>query len=132
MNLKNKFNVKRVVSGLLASMMLSQAFIYGDGTCKGLLHTDTINAISSDMEIQQNRQDLIDEFEQNVYELENFNQPEISLFSLFSENNDTTQVDSLNVSGYIGFEDDRPCEATVIVFNDNWETITSATTDSNG
>lgn len=38
MNLKNKFNVKRIVSGLLASIMLSQAFIYGDGTCKGLLH----------------------------------------------------------------------------------------------
>lgn len=47
MNLKNKFNVKRVVSGLLASIMLSQAFIYGDGTCKGLLHTDTIQAMAT-------------------------------------------------------------------------------------
>ena len=47
MNLKNKFNVKRIVSGLLASIMLSQAFIYGDGTCKGLLHTDTIQAMAT-------------------------------------------------------------------------------------
>lgn len=28
MNLKNKFNAKRIVSGLLASIMLSQVFIY--------------------------------------------------------------------------------------------------------
>lgn len=132
MNLQNKFNAKRIVSGLLASIMLSQVFIYGDGSCEGLLHTNTINAISNDMEVQQNRQDLIDEFEQNVYELENFNQPKTSLFSLFSNDNDTIQVDSFNVSGYIGFEDDRPCEATVIVFNDNWETIALSTTDSNG
>lgn len=131
MNLKNKFNVKRIVSGLLASIMLSQAFIYGDGTCKGLLHTETINAISNNIEIQQNKQDLIDKFEQNVDELKNFNQHKTSLFSLF-KNDNNIQIDSLNVSGYVGFEDNRPCEATIIVFNDNWETIVSTTTDSNG
>lgn len=48
MNLKNKFNAKRIVSGLLASIMISQAFIYGDGTCKGILHTDNIRAMATE------------------------------------------------------------------------------------
>lgn len=48
MNFKKKFSGKRIVSGLLVSIMLSQALIYGDGTCKGLLHTDTIQAMATE------------------------------------------------------------------------------------
>lgn len=43
-----KFNVKKIISGTLASIMIAQSLIYGDGTCKGLLHNDTIQTFAAE------------------------------------------------------------------------------------
>lgn len=111
------FNLKKVLSGVLATTIFAQGLF-----CSNV---NTVEVIAEALTPVQTKEDLIETFEERVLELKPSNGSDVSLFSLFSNNDDV--VSNINISGYIDLEDGRNKEISVIIFDDNWNTISETT-----
>ena len=118
-----KSKPKRVLSGLLATLTLGQNLLCNNGA----VITSLTTKASTTKTAIVTKEDLVNDIIESAYELRysNSDTSEISLFSLFGGKTDT--IDSLNISGYIGLEDGRTEEISVIIFDDNWNTIAETT-----
>lgn len=118
-----KSKSKRMLSGLLATITLGQNLLCNNAT----IITSLTTKASTTKPTAISKEDLINDIIERANELRysNSNTSEISLFSLFSGKPDT--IDSLNISGYIGLEDNRTEEISVIIFDDNWNTLAETT-----
>lgn len=118
-----KSKSKRMLSGLLATITLGQNLLCNNAT----IITSLTTKASTTKPTAISKEDLINDIIERANELRysNSNTSEISLFSLFSGKPDI--IDSLNISGYIGLEDNRTEEISVIIFDDNWNTLAETT-----
>lgn len=118
-----KSKSKRMLSGLLATITLGQNLLCNNAT----IITSLTTKASTTKPTAISKEDLINDIIERANELRysNSDTSEISLFSLFSGKPDT--IDSLNISGYIGLEDNRTEEISVIIFDDNWNTLAETT-----
>ena len=119
-----KLKSKRILSGLLATLTLGQNLLCNNATIITSLTTKASEIKTSAV----NKEDLVNGIIDRANELRYSNSggSEISLFSLFGGNKNNT-IDSLNISGYVGLEDNRTVEISVIIFDDNWNTIAETT-----
>lgn len=118
-----KSKSKRVLSGLLATLTLGQNLLCNNGSIITSLTTKASTTKTSVI----SKEDLVNDIIERAYELRysNSDTSGISLFSLFGSKNDT--IDSLNISGYVSLEDNRTEEISVIIFDDNWNTLAETT-----
>lgn len=132
---------KRVVSFILSTILVGQAFIYGDGMSQGLLHAETLNDISNSIKKQQQEKILANEFEkatQGLSQVEYFDYDNNEL-SMLSLSNDASKniPNTLTIQGYVSLatiqiENLRNNQKIkVIIFNDSWETIGEAVISPN-
>lgn len=118
-----KSKSKRVLSGLLATLTLGQNLLCNNAAIITSLTTKASTTKTSVI----SKEDLVNDIIERAYELRysNSDTSGISLFSLFGSKNDT--IDSLNISGYIGLEDNRTEEISIIIFDDNWNSLAETT-----
>lgn len=118
-----KSKSKRVLSGLLATLTLGQNLLCNNGAIITSLTTKASTTKTSVI----SKEDLVNDIIERAYELRysNSDTSGISLFSLFGSKNDT--IDSLNISGYVSLEDNRTEEISIIIFDDNWNTLAETT-----
>lgn len=119
-----KSKSKRVLSGLLATLTLGQNLLCNNAAIITGLTTRASTTKTSVI----SKEDLVNDIIESAYELRysNSDTSGISLFSLFGDKTNNT-IDSLNISGYVGLEDNRTAEISVIIFDDNWNTLADTT-----
>lgn len=115
-----KLKVKRMLSGLLATLTLGQSLLFNNST---FIKNFTAKALTI------SKEDVIYDIEKRAEELKSSGSKKsgTSLFSLFSNRNVNNVIDGLNISGYIGLEDNRNEEISVLIFDDNWNIIAETT-----
>lgn len=115
---------KRALSGILATFTLGQTVLCNNATIITSLTTKASTIENSVI----SKEDVINDIVERVEELESLssNDSGISTFSFFGNRNIDT-IDSLEISGYVELEDNRASEISVIIFDDNWNTIAETT-----
>lgn len=107
---------KRLLSSVLATMLLGQNLL-----CNNAFATEIKASTTS-------KEALVQQIEDRAEELKDSGADSpISLFSFGSKSDNV--VDSLNISGYVKLEDGRTSDVTVLIFDDNWNTIAQTTVD---
>ncbi|MDE6425839.1 MAG: hypothetical protein K2K89_06850 [Ruminococcus sp.] len=119
-----KSKSKRVLSGLLATLTLGQNLLCNNAAIITGLTTKASTTKTSTITKEKLINDVIERANELRYS--NSDTSGISLFSLFGDKTNNT-IDSLNISGYVGLEDNRTAEVSVIIFDDNWNTLAETT-----
>ena len=88
--------LKRGLSGVLATLLVGQVMIYGDGASQGIAHAETIQQIKSDLQIEKKKEQLSQEFDLLAQNLGNVEYFDVGDKSDSNENNDSSWFDVVN------------------------------------
>ena len=123
-----KKKIQRVISGVLATMFIGQALIYGDGSSQGIAHAETITEIKESLQLSENADNLAADYEKAVDglgEIEYFSSPEASVMMIneTGEASAANYEEGLTITGSVVTEGNQNTPIYVRIFNGDWVEI---------